>query len=186
MPALTLRPWSSTGTATRRLPAKAKTSREKRYPGSSIQTGLPGSTSTCAEISRACWDPETIKIWSASQVTDRAVRKYDAMLSRSGRYPIWSPYPNDRTLMFFERPATMLDHVCRGKLSAATWPTPNAPQFRVHGIARYDGRVVVRCATFREPSWEVARPFLSGEPVEVKRSGSWLDTAVPEPIRAVR
>ena len=88
--------------------------------------------------------------------------------------------------MFFERRVTMLDHVCKGKLSAATCPTPNAPQLRVQGIIRYDGRVEVRCATFREPSRVAAFLFFNVGAVDVKRSGSWLDTAVPEPIRAVR
>src|SRR5271154_318775 len=75
IPAETFMPSSSTGTGTRRHPAPWKTLRARRYPGSSIQTGLPLPRRTRAEISSACWEPATTITWLGSQWTALAVRR---------------------------------------------------------------------------------------------------------------
>src|ERR1022692_4080857 len=48
-----------------RQPASVRAYRINSYPGSSIHTGLPGSSSTRAERSSACWEPLSTMICRA-------------------------------------------------------------------------------------------------------------------------
>src|SRR6266478_1069080 len=54
------------------------------YPGSSIHTTSPGSRSTRAKRSNACWAPDVTMICSEEQRTPREWPTYSAMALRSG------------------------------------------------------------------------------------------------------
>src|ERR1700722_8413740 len=67
----TPRPWSSPGTPTTSAPRAENRRVTGTYPGFSIATVSPGSSSTRATRSMACWAPQVTTTVSSVAATDR-------------------------------------------------------------------------------------------------------------------